>query len=123
MTQASPTASTAGGWTKFNLTAANSTNATNVKASAGALGHISVYNISATPAWVSFYNTAGTPSCGTSIIYQTLIPANDTNGAGAVEDFAVPLDFSTGIGICVATGIAGTGSVAATSYVINLGYK
>lgn len=117
------TATTWGGVTKFTLTAAASTNATNIKASAGSLYHIGVYNNSATLAWVSFYNTAGTPTCGTSIVYQTMIPANSTSGAGAVEDFAVPLDFSTGIGICVATGIAGTGSVAATSYVVNLGFK
>lgn len=109
--------------TKFTLTAAASTNATSVKASAGSLRHISVYNNSATLAWVSFYNTAATPTCGTSIVYQTMIPANSTSGGGAVEDFAAPLDFSTGIGICVTTGIAGTGSVAATSYVVNLGYN
>lgn len=116
-------AGTAGGLTSFTLTAANSTNATNVKGSAGNLYHIAVYNNSATLAWVSFYNTAGTPTCGSSIVYQTIIAANSTSGAGAVEDFAVPLSFSTGIGICVATGIAGTGSVAASAYVIGLGYK
>jgi hypothetical protein len=121
--QAAPTASTAGGVTKATVTAANSTNATNLKASAGALYHVSAYNNSATLAWVSFYNTAGTPSCGTSIVWQTMIPANSTSGAGAVEDFAVPLDFSTGIGYCITTGIAGTGSVAASAYVVNLGYK
>lgn len=114
---------TTGGVTPFTLTAAASTNATNVKASAGTLYHIGVYNNSATPAWVSFYNTAGTPTCGTSIVYQTMIPANSTSGAGAVEDFATGMAFATGIGICVTTGIAGTGSVAATSYVVGLGYK
>lgn len=119
----SPVAATTGGVTAFTLTAANSTNATNIKASAGTLYHIGVYNNSATLAWVSFYNTAGTPTCGTSIVYQTMIPANSTSGAGAVEDFALGMNFGTGIGICVTTGIAGTGSVAATSYVIGLGYK
>lgn len=118
-----PTAATTGGVTAYTLTAANSTNATNVKASAGQLYHIGVYNNSATPAWVSFYNTAGTPSCGTSIVYQTMIPANSTSGAGAVEDFATGMAFGTGIGICITTGIAGTGAVAASAYVVGLGYK
>lgn len=118
-----PTSATTGGVTAYTLTAANSTNATNVKASAGNLYHIAVYNNSATLAWVSFYNTAGTPTCGTSIVYQTMIPANSTSGAGAVENFTTGLAFPTGIGICVATGIAGTGSVAASSYVVGLGYK
>jgi len=109
--------------TSFTLTAAASTNATSVKASAGTLRHISVYNNSATLAWVSFYNTASTPTCGTGIVYQTMIPANSTSGAGAVEDISAGLAFSTGIGICVTTGIAGTGSVAASSYVVGLGYN
>lgn len=114
---------TTGGLTKYTLTAANSTNATNVKATPGTLYHISGYNNSATLAWISFYNTSGTPTCGTGIVYQTMIPANSTSGSGAVEDIAVGLDFSSGIGICVTTGIAGTGSVAASAYVIGLGYK
>lgn len=118
-----PISGTTGGVTPFTLTAANSTNAANVKATPGTLYHIGVYNNSATLAWVSFYNTAGTPTCGTSIVYQTMIPANSTSGAGAVEDFTTGMAFATGIGICVTTGIAGTGSVAATSYVVGLGYK
>lgn len=121
--QSAPTASTAGGVTKATITAAASTNATNLKSSAGTLYHLSGYNNSATLAWVSLYNTSGTPTCGTSIVWQGMIPANSTSGAGFVEDFAVPLDFSTGIGYCITTGIAGTGSVAASSYVVNFGYK
>lgn len=116
-------ASTLGGLTKYTLTAANSTNATNIKASAGKLYHITGYNNSATLAWISFYNTAETPTCGTGIVWQTMIPANSTSGSGAIDDIPAGLDFSTGIGICVTTGIAGTGSVAASTYVVNLGYK
>lgn len=112
-----------GGHTFATVTAANSTNATNLKASAGTLYHVTAYTISATPAWVSFYNTAGTPTCGTSIVYQVLIPANSTSGAGAVDDIPSGLNFSTGIGYCITTGIAGTGNVAATSYVVNLAYR
>lgn len=113
---------TAGGTTLYTLTLANSTNATNVKASAGQVYSISGFAISATPVWVSLYNTAGTPTCGTSIIQQFLIPGS-TAGAGFVYDFAMPKGFATGIGFCATTGIAGTGSVAASSYVLNIDYK
>lgn len=112
-----------GGATPFYLTAANSTNATNVKASAGTLYDADLSNNSATPAYVSFYNNAGTPTCGTGIVYQMMIPANSTSGAGWVSKSHVGLAFSTGIAICIATGIAGTGSVAASAYTISLGFK
>jgi hypothetical protein len=116
-------AGTTGGTTPFTLTAANTTNATNIKASAGLVDHVSVYNISATPAWVSFYDTSGTPTCGTAIKYQVLAPANSTSGAGAVEDYAIGVGHASGIGICFTTGIAGTGAVAASTYVVNVFYK
>jgi hypothetical protein len=114
---------TSGGLSFATITAANSTNATNLKASAGQLYHITGYSAAAVPTWISFYNTAGTPSCGTSIVYQMLIPVNSTSGGGAVDDIPSGLAFSTGIGYCITTGIAGTGSVAATSIVANFGYK
>lgn len=115
--------STSGGLSLFYLTAANSTNATNVKASAGQLYTVELSNNSATLAYVSFYNTAGTPTCGTGIVAQAMIPANSTSGAGWVSNSLHGKAFGTGIGICVTTGIAGTGSVAASAYTITLGYK
>lgn len=118
-----PVPGTTGGLSIFYLTAANSTNATNVKASAGTLYDVELSNNSATLAYVSFYNTAGTPTCGTSIVGQAMIPANSTSGAGWVSNSGLGKAFSTGIGICVTTGIAGTGSVAASAYTITLGYK
>lgn len=113
---------TVGGTTLFTLTAANTTNATNIKASAGQLYSLSGYTISATAAWLSLYNNAGTPTCGTSIIQQYLIPGS-TTGAGFNIDFAAPKGFATGIAFCLTTGIAGTGAVAASSYVVNADYK
>lgn len=114
---------TSGGLSISTLTLANSTNATNVKGSAGQLYSISGFNMSsATPVWISLYNNAGTPTCGTSIVYQVLIPGS-TTGAGFV--FAIPpgIAFGTGIAFCATTGIAGTGAVAASTYVVNFGYK
>jgi len=111
-----------GGLTKFTLQAAASTNATSIKASAGTVYHIEGFGTSATPAWVTFYNTAGAPTCGTGIVWQTIIPGVST-GAGGIMDIAKGLDFSTGIGICITTGIGGTGAVAAGTFVLNIGYK
>ena len=122
LTSASAT-TTGTGTTLFTLTAANSDNATNVKASAGNVYAITIGNESATvPAWLSLYNTAGTPTCGTGIIQQFFVPSTAT-GATVHFNFSVPKQFATGIGICFTTGIAGTGSVAATDYVINIDYK
>lgn len=120
---AQPQAGTTGGMSMFYLTAANSTNATNVKNAAGTLYDVELSNNSATPAYVSFYNNAGTPTCGTGIVWQAMIPANSTSGAGWVSDSNVGKAFSTGIAICATTGIAGTGSVAASAYTISIGYK
>ena len=114
---------TTGGLTLSTITFAATTNATNLKASAGMLYHFSGYTAAAVPTWVSLYNTAGTPTCGTSIVWQFLIPANSTSGGGVVADFPMGLAFSTGIGYCATTGIAGTGSVAATSVVGDFAFK
>lgn len=111
-----------GGLTKFTLQAAASTNATNIKASAGTVYHIEGFGASATPAWVTFYNTAGAPVCGTGVVWQTIIPGVAT-GAGGIMDIAKGLDFSTGIGVCITTGITGSGAVAAGTFVLNIGYK
>lgn len=114
---------TAGGTSIFTLTLAASTNATNVKASAGQLYGIAGFNMSsATPVWISLYNNSGTPTCNTSIIEQFMIPGN-TTGSGFVYDLANPQAFSSGIAFCATTGIAGTGNPAATTYVVNVFYK
>ena len=122
--QISPVAAATGGPSIFTLQAANSTNSGSIKGSAGTLYHVSVYNNSATLAWLILFNSASaTPTCTGTPAYQIMIPANSTSGAGAVEDFAVGAAFSSGIGYCVTTGIGGTGSVNASTYVINATYK
>lgn len=113
----------AGGTTLFTLTLANTTNATNVKAGPGQVYSISGFNMSsATPVWISLYDNVGTPTCGTNIKQQFLIPGS-TTGAGFVYDFATPKSFPTGIAFCATTGIAGTVAPAATTYVLNVDYK
>lgn len=115
------------GNTTFTLVAANSNNSTSVKGSAGQVYHVSGFGISTTaPAFVKFYNKATAPTCGTDVpVWVEMIPAPAAGGAGFVDDIPSGLVFSTGIGICIVTGIANSDntSVAATSYTINIGFK
>lgn len=111
------------GLSLHTLTAANTTNATNVKGTSGNIYRITIENVSATtPAWLSLYNNAGTPTCGTGIIQQFLVPSTAT---GAIRDIPmdIPKPFSSGIAYCLTTGVAGTGAVAASSYVVNIDYR
>lgn len=113
-----------GGWTPKHFIAANSDNATNLKASAGIVHAVQVFGIGSAPAYLKFYNKASSPTCGSdAVVKSVMIPASSTAalGSGAI---AVVLDtqFSTGISYCVVTGIADSDdtSVAATTFNINI---
>jgi hypothetical protein len=123
-----PQAATAGGATPVSILSANSTNATNVKSSAGTLYHISVQNDSTSSlAYIIFFNSSSTPTCtGTPYYGPILIPyvgSTNNNGSGVIEDIAIGLNFSTGISYCLTTAPGGTGSVAANQVSGGLGYK
>jgi hypothetical protein len=119
-----PSPATSGGLSKFHLVSAASTNATNVKASAGQVYAITVFNVNASPRYLKFHNTAGTPTAGTSVTESFLIPGN-TSGAGMVINFDKGIAFSTGIGITTVTEMAdsGTTGVGANEILINIYYK
>lgn len=120
-----PYAHAAGGFTPFKLVSAASTNATNVKASAGTVAAIVVSNVNAAMRYLKFYNTSSSPTVGTStVVFIVPIPGN-TAGAGA----AIPLppqglNFSTGISFALTTGLADadTGAVAASELSVSLAY-
>lgn len=115
---------TSGGLSKFHLVGAGTTNATNIKASAGQVYSITAFNIGATPIYVKFHNTAGTPTAGSGVTDTYLIPGN-TSGAGMVINIDKGVSFSTGIGITTVTGItdASTVAIAADTLVLNIYYK
>jgi len=115
---------TTGGLSKFHLVGAATTNATNVKASAGQVYAITAFNIAATPAYLKFHNSATTPTAGTGITDTFIIPGN-TSGAGVVINIDKGIAFSTGIGITLVTGIADadTTAIAASNVVVNIYYK
>jgi hypothetical protein len=115
---------TTGGLSKFHLVGAATDNATNVKASAGQVYSITAFNLNASPRYLKFHNTAGTPTAGTGVTDTFLIPGN-TSGAGVVINIDKGIAFSTGIGISLVTGIAdaNTTAISASEVVINVYYK
>lgn len=116
--------STSGGLSKFHLVGAATTNATNVKASAGQVYSVTAFNLNAAPAYLKFHNTAGTPTAGSGVTDTFLIPGN-TAGAGLVINFDKGIAFSTGIGITLVTGIAdaNASAIAASEVVVNIYYS
>lgn len=110
----------------FSLIAAASTNSTSIKASAGELLEVTVYNTSATIAWVKFYDSGSAPTCGSGTpAARYMIPGASSGGAGSNVVIPMGKNFASGIGMCITTGIADadTGAVAATSYVVNATYR
>lgn len=113
-----------GGLSKFHLVSAASTNATNLKASAGQVYAITAFNLNAAAMYLKFHNTAGTPTAGTGVTDTFLIPGN-TAGAGVVINIDKGIIFTTGIGITLVTGITDASAVAvgASEIVLNIYFK
>jgi hypothetical protein len=112
---------TTGGLTTFHLVSAATTNATNIKASAGQVFGWYIYNSSAAARKVAFHNTAGSPTAGASIFFTLVIPAG--SAANVFTDTGIA--FSTGIAITTVTGLADSDAtaVAANDLIINIWYK
>lgn len=108
----------------YHLVGANSTNATNIKASAGWVTAIVCANINAAVRYLKFHNTAGTPTAGSGVVFVVPIPGGTTSPSIALNFGDNPLYFSTGIGITLVTGItdADATAVAASEQNINIGY-
>ena len=107
-----------------NAIMAASTNATVVKGSAGSLQTVVVSNNSTVIAYLKIYDKATAPTCGTDVpVLRFQIPAT------AASPFTLELDggrsFANGIGYCVVTGIAdnSTTAVAASAYIVTIGYR
>lgn len=115
---------TTGGLSKSHLVSGASTNATNVKASAGQVYTITAFNTNASPRYLKFHNTAGTPTAGTAVTDTFLVPGNASD-AGLVLNIDKGIAFSTGIAFTTVTGIADADStgVGSGDLVINIYYK
>lgn len=122
-----PVPVTSGGCDTTHFIAANSNNATSLKASAGQLYGVGVSNNNATPVYLKFYNKASTPSPGSDnalIKWVVEIPGNTAGASGEIS-WPEGIPFSTGIAYAVVAGMSDTDntSVAAASVNINIRYK
>ena len=113
---------TSGGLSISRTVSGASTNATNVKASAGQVYNIQVSSVNAAARYLHLYNSSGAPTCNASIISTHIVPGN-TAGAGTNIVLAPGVAFSTGIGFCLTTAVDGTGSVSANEHVVMISYK
>jgi hypothetical protein len=115
------TSSISGGDSTFHLVSAATTNATNIKASAGKVTGWYIYNSNASARKVAFHNTAGTPTAGASIHSAIVIPGL----AAANVSFPDGIDFSTGIAITTVQELTDGGAtgVALNDLIINIYYK
>jgi hypothetical protein len=110
-----------GGATVFHLVSAGTTNATNIKSSAGKVTGWYIYNSNGSARKVAFHNNAGTPTAGASVYFSVVIPAL----SGANCPFPAGINFSTGIAITTVTGLADSDAVAVAvnDLIINIFYK
>lgn len=90
--------SVANGATASRINAAASTNATSLKASAGQLYTIDVYNAAAYAVFLKLYNKASAPTVGTDTPVMT-IPVSA--GGGYSKTWPMGLPFATGIAYAI----------------------
>jgi len=115
---------TSGGLTIYSLESAATTNATNVKASAGKVHWMYVTNTNAAVRYMKVYDSASAPTAGSGTpVLRLAIPAAAT-GAGFVFASASGLSFASGIGFTLVTGAGDSAStgVGADEIQVNIGY-
>lgn len=110
-----------GGTSDYHVVTGASTNTANIKASAGQVYAVAVFNNTTYPVYVKFHNTAGTPTAGAGVVTTIGVQA------GTQRDVSWPsgMTFATGIGVSVVKDLAdaGTTAVAASDAVIDVQYK
>jgi hypothetical protein len=110
-----------GGFSTYHAVSAGSTNVANIKASAGQVYGIDVFNNAAYPIYVKLHNTAGTPTAGAGVVRTFGVQA----GVRGTAEWALGLAFATGIGISILKDItdAGTTAVLASDCVVDIAYQ
>lgn len=105
----------------FHRVSTGSTNAVNVKASAGTLRSIRVFNKADYPIYVKLHNTAGTPTAGSGVIETVGIQAGRTE----THDLSNGATYSTGIALTIVRDMAdaGTTPVLAEDCVVDVFYN
>jgi hypothetical protein len=112
---------TSGGLTIKHLISGASTNATNVKGSAGQVYGWTIFNTNAATRYVKLHNTAGTPTAGASVVQTIAVPPSGGNNWSSETGIA----FGTGIAFTTVTGTADADSAAvgANDLVIDIFYN
>lgn len=115
------------GLTSYTATGA-STNATNVKGSAGTVYHYTLTNTTTTIYYLRMYNLSSAPTCSSSTGYVATIPIPPAAAAGGAGGREIPQNigqaFTTGIGFCVTGGASSTDNTsAATGVFVEILYK
>jgi hypothetical protein len=107
-----PTAVAANSLSTFQPSSGNIV-AGNIKASAGSLYGLMVMNQVAGITWIQFFNTTGTPTLGTSVIFALPVPGGAGTGLLIMMpgDFAIA-NFATGISWGAATAVNGASAPA-----------
>jgi hypothetical protein len=90
--------STSNGTTSSRVVSAASTNATNLKTSAGTIAQVDLFNVAAYDVFLKFYNKASAPTVGTDTPVWT-IPIK--TGTGYSNGFIFGKYFSTGISFAI----------------------
>ena len=102
-----------------NILSAASTNSTNCKASAGNFYGYEIYNTTTTVYYLRLYNASSAPTCSsaTGFIRSIPIPPGASSGlvGGAINNFVVPVNYTTGIGYCITAGSSSTDNNAAVT--------
>lgn len=89
---------TSNGGTSSRINAANSTNATSLKASAGQVYGIDVFNVAAYNVFLKLYNKASSPTVGTDTPFMT-IPVQASGGVSLRWNMGLPM--GTGIAYAI----------------------
>jgi hypothetical protein len=87
--------------------------AVNIKASAGNLYGVVCNNGQATACYLQFYNTAGSPTCGTSVVHSIPLPLSTSQPLVVPPSPYALANFTTGIAVCMDT--TQTGLTACTT--------
>ncbi len=84
-----------------------------------------MFNNSGTIAYLKLYNKATAPTCGTDTPVDHFMVPGLTGGSGLIFSSAMGEAYGTGIGWCLTGGIADadTTAVAASAYLVTIGYK
>jgi hypothetical protein len=111
----------AGGCSIYHAVAAATTNAANIKASAGQIYGITVFNKALYPIYVKLHNTSGTPTAGAGVVRTFGVQA----GTQAIYPQPNGIAFGTGIGISITKELADsdTTAIAAGDCVVDVEYK